>query len=337
MKSRIFQLLHSLLPLLLVICAVTPAAAQKLVLLHEGEMTFFEKGDISAALEKSLPNDTIFLPETIIPGNFTVTKDVTIMGCGQNSVISGDVIIAPEDDAQWQNVLFDGVRITGDLYSTAPTNGLHMRNSRVDGVYQPDKNGCVYDVRNLVFESCKFNDVVKFGREAKNVILLNCVIGTINGYNSNNLWQLGEVVFVNSTLLQYGDGYENHNLCGINSVFYCHNGAQKFLHSNESVFQNCLIIRRFGSEPLENGLYADCIFLDDMDFFFANDKGLTVENLLENNCIGNDGTVMGHLGGLGYSLEPSLPYIKEKEIKTDNGTGELKVHLIIGGIKSEDQ
>ncbi|MDE7159417.1 MAG: DUF3737 family protein [Muribaculaceae bacterium] len=332
MKSRITQLL-----LMLILCAAIPVSAQKIVLQHDGEMTFFEKGDMPLALEKSVANDTIFLPETIIPGNFTVTKDVTIMGCGEKSVINGNVIIAPEDETQWQNVLLDGVRITGDMYSTKPTNGLHLRNSWIDGAYQPDHKDVSRDIKNIMFESCQFNKPVYFLDETKNVTFLNCILSTVKGGISNVVWQPGEVILINCTITSYANS-SLHNLCAINSIFYDPNGSQSFDHSDDSVFQNCLILRRGGVNPLGKGHYTDCLFDDDEEFFKDHEFGVfTKEILTEHNCFGNDGTVMGHLGGFGFSLEPSLPFIKEKELKADNGTGELKVHLVIGGIKTEEE
>ncbi len=348
MKSRIYTHLSLLLLplLLLIVCAAIPAAAQKVVLSHGGALTFYDTGDMAKALDAAVKNDTIFLPESIIPGNFTVTKDITIMGCGSNSIINGFVEIAPEETGtQWNNVLFDGVLIDGDLYSATPTNGLHIRNSTINGRYQAsDQMGVNHAIKNIMFQSCSFKEKVFFGYEANNIKFINCYLSDIACSSGNSFWSPGTIQFINSTIINYdGDSSkDNFNLAGTNSIFYAYGGGQQFRHSNASVFNNCLILRRFGDKPITYGSYFNCIFFDDM-FLFNEDNGWSKffckEGLLENNCIGNDGTVMGHLGALGFSLNPSLPFIAEKDIQVDEATGVLKVQLKIGGLTtaSEDE
>lgn len=333
MKSRIYQLLLSLL---LIICAATPATAQKVVLSHGGALTFYDTGDMTKALDAAVKNDTIFLPEAPIAG-FTVTKDITIMGNGNKSAILGDVVVAPDDTVRWENALLDGVFVGGNVYSITPTNGLYIRHTTMNNFQNGSPIvGLITDnIKNVFIENCKINSGAYFGINSHNIRLINSCMWDLYQYSD---WEPGAILFDHCTIFSlYSDS--SYNFSAVNSVFKIRegNGAQMGC-SEYSSFQSCVVIPSTGSSDsakFSNGYNQDCIFLTKN--FGTWDK-ITKDNLISNGCNGNDGTVMGHLGGsLGFSLNPSLPFIQEKDIKVDEATGVLKVQLKIGGLATETE
>lgn len=213
MKSRIYQLL---LPLLLILCAAIPAAAQKVVLSHGGALTFYDTGDMAKALDAAVKNDTIFLPESPVAG-FTVTKDITIMGNGKQSAILGDVVVAPTDTVRWQNALLDGVFVGGNIYTTKPTNGLYVRHTELSSFqYTPSSTTINRNIRNILFENCYFSNIITHSFDSKNIRYINCSIYSLDYPNS--YWVAGELLFTNCTIRHYIPN-TSYPISAINSIF----------------------------------------------------------------------------------------------------------------------
>ena len=337
MKSRIFQLI---LPLLLILCAALPVAAQKVVRSHGGALTFYDTGDMAKALDAAVKNDTIFLPEAPVAG-FTDTKDSTIMGNGKQSAILGAVVVAPTDTVRWQNALLDGVFVGGNIFVTKPTNGLYIRHTEFQNFQNPDFNSSLeesdlnWEIRNTLFENCYVGQYICLDSSAKNIRLINCSIYTISSYR--DYWTAGEILFSNCTIRSYYPS-SSYSISAINTIFRCYTSVvTTFIANKASQLVNCLFYTNTNSLPSSDyGYFTNCYNrnINSTSSKYSYDKDF----LSEEGYFGNDGTVVGHNGGsLGFSLNPSLPFIQEKDIKVDEATGVLKVQLKIGGLATETE
>lgn len=313
MKSRI---IHILLPLLLLLCATLPAAAENIILSHEGTVRFFDVTEMDDVLQAAVPNDTVFLPDCPLPG-LTVTKDITLMGAGENTIILGNIRINPEDRTPWQNVLLDGITVHGNIFNEAECDGLHIRRTKCKDL----SVGSSYDANNVVIESCHITENFNAYFYAENCQIINCVVdgSACPGNKFKN------VRFMNCTIKQqYNGGYP---FCAINTIFV--NPGSGVLHfPTESYLENCLILHS-GDTLFSDGYVKDSSAVD-IDSFGE----MTEENVRQKGFLGTDGTIIGHWGGrIGFTLEPTLPYVKEKQITLDENSGDLKVKVTLGSIE----
>ncbi|MDE7159416.1 MAG: hypothetical protein K2O24_01025 [Muribaculaceae bacterium] len=312
MKPTVSRLLY----LFIILCGSLTASSENIILSHEGTARFFDVTEMDEVLKAAAPNDTIFLPDTPMPG-FTVTKDFTIMGSGENTIILGNITISPENTTPWKNVLLDGITVQGDIDCDKPTDGLHIRRTTCRNF----QNGYSTDLNNTLLENCHIKNRLYFSYRAKNCQIINCVIeGEVTGdFEFNN------IRFLNCTIKGQNRGY--YKFYAINSIIRNEYG-DIFDFPTESYLENCLILH--SGDTLYADGYVKNTTAADRDSFGE----VTKENLLQKGYLGTDGTVIGHWGGrIGFSLEPTLPYIKEKQITLDENGGELKVNVTLGGIE----
>ncbi len=314
MQQKMKRVSHKiLLPLLLILAiftAVAPAGAfeigsRKIAVSNNGDLKFFPYGDIQKAIDSAAPNDTVFVPEGVFSG-ITIRKGIVLLGSGQESIINGNIVFAPADTKL--NAVIDGLKIVGDLCTDAPTRGLWIRMCEFNNIYFT-----YYPWYDIIIERCnileEFQQISFDG--CQNVTVYNSKINSIYGNGTNN-----SISYVNCKIDSANGGDVNGSF--INTVF---NNNYNGGNSYNCFLQNCLVRQ----EPSSSTLIRDS-WVCGSDPEWKN----ALDNLGE--FIGTDGTMIGPDGGnFPYTLNPSLPTVKERKVSVDYANQTINIELKLSG------
>ncbi len=303
--------------------AVMTAGAQdrQLILSHEGSPSFFALTEMDKALEAAQPNDTIFVPECKI-APFKITKPVTILGTGRNSVINGDVDIEIKDQKyEVENALLDGLQISGYVrFMNNTTLGTyHIRfcyMSYLQAGY--DYSTFNYNMPSLLIESCFICETLMLGPCVQTASIYNSKIHNIMGSAK----------------------IANYAYC---NIYFCGSGYQPYFGKTNGNFHKCIISR------IEPNINPSNIFLDNSlisytavsktdlqwnNTYITEDQDPINPQTLDSKAAytidGNE--IIGAEGGTSpYSEYPSLPTITQSSVEMDAENRLIKISLKIGG------
>lgn len=347
--------LTRLLPLLLMaVVTAFSVSGQKIYLSHGGGLTAFATSEIDKALNASVKNDTIFLPEGAIPG-FTVTKDITICGAGQNTIVSGNILIHPADTtAHWENTLLDGMYVKGMVNQVGPVKGLTLRNismekySNCSDEYVTSAN----DNTDATYISCCFRNGAEnliganqsTPRKISNIKFVNCMIQNDDRYNvlGPDVYQppVGALNFYNCYFL----GFSNYNSA---NCYYDINATNCIFSADRSTYEYGLAYYEYAISS--NSVLTNCLLQSSGNLTTSpkmincwinntnsQDPSFNPDDIISKGYIGTDGTCVGHLGGgIPYSLDSSLPSVKERKMEVDYENNVINVTLKFSGTEEE--
>lgn len=313
--------------------SATALADSVIFLEHKGNMTTFKAENINDALEAAADGDVLYLSEGTYPG-FTITKQISIKGVGQQTIVDGNIEINNSDKVKLTGI-FIGYLDMNNLIVASPVSGLkvtqcHINNtsflaiteqSQIDrcyfkssGSYEGLRVGETYSetitidgisntykypyIKGLTVSNSVINRYYQKTAIYSNVSLINCFIYELNydGYPYG-------ITFINSIINRCAAGY-------VMSKCY----FTKFKMVNTA----------FG---FDNIVTEGCEITDCYDDVIED---YSVETLSAKGYLGNDGKVIGPYGGnTPYTLVPAVPRVTKSKIMVDPKKQELNAILTV--------
>ena len=298
--------------LFLVICfavlGISQAKAQaaKVALQHDGNVTLFNADELQKALDASVDGDIIYLNEGEFKGGVTISKKVSVIGAGENTMINGKITIAI--NGSLSDRILDGLVTNNSIVVSGNTNGLNIRKCRFHSISFSGS------IENAFIDRCYQDYTGSSGR-----FYLNSNIKSLNVVNSKIADVYGEVdnvanaVFIN---------------CNVNAASYQNDAVATFI--------NC-IIRNWNSSFYESSYFTNCYMYESINTvnesnckYGTFNWGTDYEFTGNTNLLGTDGTQIGIYGGTTpFTLVPSVPIVKSYDLKVDTSNKKLNVNISV--------
>lgn len=302
--------------------AANAAFKSDIVLQHGSNITVYNAEDFAAAMEAAENGDVIFLGEGIYP-SFGINKKITVQGVGDETIIEGNITIdIPEEPVLTAPVL-QNVQIVGNLYINSVTTGLGIKQCHFTEIFSTIYfSAKTYDA---YIDRCHvdFMGSLNIGYTYEETVTINGVSNTVvypyvKGLTVTNsifgkVW--GSTLFANVYFVN----------CAITQK--CQPGLGVVINSivatqESSVLNNTKFINSF----LFANIQSSCTTTN----CYETGKYLTYdsEEIVANGYLGNDGTVVGPLGGTTpFTLVPDVPKVTLSNFKIDHQKEELNVTL----------
>ena len=315
------KIIFTLVCLLGMSVAANAASKSDIVLQHGSNITVFNAEDLASAMEAAVDGDVIFLGEGIYP-SFGINKKITVQGVGLASVISGNIEINIPNEPVLTAPVLQYLRIDGGIYVNSATKGLGFKQCRLGSVVYAALTYDAYIDRCESYGSSQ----LEINRTYSETITINGISNsftypkikglTVTNSRINEVW--GDTYSTNVTFVNCWIG----NLVGnstlgtvINSMIMNYVNTKEF--TNTKLINSYIFRHTIGS----NSSAKNCYFGDE---FLYHDS----EQVGANNYLGDDGTIVGPLGGTTpLTLEPDVPLVTVSNFKVDHQKQELNVTL----------
>ena len=314
--------------------SMTALAVQNsaVMLQHKGNITTYEPEQVNDAIADAADGDVIYLTAGDFPG-FTINKQISVKGSGMQTVIKGTVKVENENpDVILNNVFIGYMQINGtgpdiSMYVNSHVKGFRLSQCRiVNGIrYMAITEDSYIDrceiqtcavglsIDGTYEEIVTVDEVTSTYRRSylQGLTITNSDIRSLNG--RNNISQ--DVCFINCYIYS---GRQEFSLCGvkiINSIFR--------RYGRIGLYKSVLINSSYGEVNLD----SDCTLTGCYDVIIDD---YTSEDIATNGYLGNDGTVIGPMGGnTPYTLEPTVPHVTKADMKVDTEKQQLNVTLTV--------
>lgn len=326
---------YFLMAVCIIIMSISASAVSvnKVLLDHNGQVTTFD--DIQSAINASADGDVIYLTlGTFKVSTLNITKEITIRGTGDTSIIIGEVKISIAGTPTLESPLLEALAVSGGVTISSAMNNLCLKNSKITGTLAI--NGAVNGgsiekceigvmtfgntIDNLYIDRSSVTGTLTLSSSIKGMTVINSKLNAV----SANSGATSNTTFVNCEFIQL---YINNFAATIvNSIIYDSIGNTSSTSSiNSSVLLNTLLRSGYvsvGTSSVTQGCYYD------KSSVFSNSK------LQENGYLGTDGTVVGIYGGsTPYSdakmFTPSAPKVTSSKLNLDAEKKELNVNLTV--------
>lgn len=325
-----------------------------ITLSHNGKESFFAYNKMGDAVEAAADGDTIYLSNGEFEGDFRINKKIAFIGSGADGsngtgsytrYYSGNIIVAMPEGTKLTARLFDGIYFD---------NSITFQNAIENVIFRKCNTPCSFSINaamgSLYFDRCYISCGSNImDSNLKKVVARNCRISSLymnySGYNEvATNWQ-----FIHCTIdpgnLGYTDdkGY-SHNFTRLRGIFTnCiidnddDNQGYELYHPQDSesytaAYINCLFYKPtegreiFKGATVQNDMYFDASGLDNNEK--NKIRNFTKEKLLENNFLGNDGTVVGCWGGKNpYTLKPNIPSVSSSKVHLDREKKQIQINI----------
>ena len=276
------------------------AQVAKVALSHKGNLTMYNAENLSDALNDALDGDTIFLNEGTFQGGITISKAITLIGAGQNTIINGNITVSYSGTLKAR--LLDALNISGSVSISSTLNGLTIRKCSFTRFGTSDG----VSLSNAIFDRCYvIGDRFYINTIMKNVRIVNSVIQYPYGYASN----VGDVTFSNCNI-----GYFNYSNNVKATFINCIVKIDKT--QKDSFFSYCCLSADNGTNTMQNCKIGS--------FSWSNTYQYTPD------MTGTDGTVVGINGGTTpFTLVPSNPKVNKYSLNVDTQNKKLTVNISV--------
>ncbi len=323
--------------------AILPMAAQDtsikgtITLSHQGNEKSFSYNEMAKVMDAAADGDTVLLSTGYFQGDFIMAKKLAFIGSGADS------------DNGWNNcTYYDGKIVIKLPAETKLTARLF------DGIYFSNNSDITFKsaIDNVIFRKCYWDNLILKNIEANLYYLLidrcHCALDDTGGTYLKKLVVRNSYVMgtpknpsVSENLLFYncnihtrgvwwGMGYNDKGsplFYGIYRNCILSNGDYYITNPNNSeaitILINCLYSKK------QDYVDAGCM-LQNCYPYASTDKNvysLTKEELLSNNYLGTDGTVVGMYGGKNpYTLSPVSKEVTNK-IHLDRDNKQIQFNI----------
>lgn len=323
MKKRII-----LTALVALVCTITfGATLKRTILSHNGTLTQYDASEWQQALADAVAGDTVFFTPGTFYGDIKIEKAITLIGSGvsetdafyhdtsisevyagcaktgESTILEGHVEIAIPNNVTLTKPLMEGLRLPAkNVTVTMPVTGLSIKRCQTTtGWNNEGFFSATATVTNLTLENCYFHSV-SCGNLV-NPTIRNCYMERL--YNMPK-----ETTIRNCTIIEI---HGSVNCYFVNCCVYSQRDESSY-----NTYTNCLYKEYDANSEYPNSTYV------------SEPAQLTVAQMKENNYYGNDGTVIGPLGGTApFTLIPGQPYVTANNVTYDSNTKKLNVSLTI--------
>lgn len=322
---------------------------------HNGKESYFAYNKMGDAVEAAADGDTIYLSKGEFEGDFRLTKKIAFIGSGADysngtgsytRYYSGNIVIAMPEGTKLTARLFDGIYFDNSiLFQNAIENVIFRKcNTPCDFNINAEMGSLYFDrcyiscggnvmrskLKKLVARNCRISnlhmDDSNYNKVAANWQFIHCTIDPNNwSYTDNerkeHYYSPLRGIFTNCIIdnddnnqqgyeLYYPQGSESYTAAYINCLFY------KPAEDREI----------FNGATVQNDMYFDASGLGNNEE--NKIRNFTKEKLLENNFLGNDGTVVGCWGGKNpYTLKPNIPTVSSSKVHLDREKKQIQINI----------
>ena len=314
--------------LFIVLCALISTATygatlKRTYLLHDGNLTQYDANVWQQAITDAVAGDIVYFTAGMFEGDLVIDKAITLIGAGvgeteafyygsdiagvyagcgtsgESTYLNGNVTIAIPGSVTLTKPLMEGFRMHDYKFIkvTEPVTGLTIKRCQLtheSSIFAEET------VTNFTLENCYSTKLDC--RNMVNPTVRNCYLESIE--------YVPEVAQIRNSIIIW------INYCTNCTFTNC--GYESLQNSSYLTFVNCLY-----KNVDSNSSYTNCSQVD-------RPCTLTKAQLTENNYLGDDGTVIGTLGGTApFTLIPSQPSVATDNITYNSSTKKLNVSLTV--------
>ncbi len=330
------KILFTLACLLGMSTAASAIQSAAVMLQHDGKITTYEPEQINDAIAAAVDGDVVILSEGDFPA-FTIDKSISVKGTGMQTVIKGQITIEKEGAILndvfigYMHSIGDGSGSTYSIRVNTRVKGLKISQCRLNkGIYynaiteESYIDRCKLESPNGLRIDGQYTETVTVNGKTSSytrsylqgLTVTNSDIRQI--YGQTGIYQ--DVTFINCFITSE---YREFSLCGtkiINSILLT--GYNIGLNKVEIVNSSYV-----SSGSYKVGFYNDTRVENCYDVAISD---YTSSDIAANGYLGNDGTIIGPLGGnTPYTLEPAVPTVTESSMKVDTDKQQLQVTLTV--------
>ena len=298
----------------------------KILLQHEGGVKVYDSNQMTQALADAVKGDTLFLSEGTFAG-FDLTKEVMIRGCGRTTVITGAVKIAIAGNPTFSAPLLDALKIDNSFTVSQPCNKLHIRKCWITGDISFSAKS-----EDVLIDRCSNSNsnrnIFSMSSNIVSMTVMNSVIAYLNSSGGTG----SVATFINCNILSRYSEIANQTF--INCIFgnggYYYSYSSYFYELTNCTLLNCLY-NTYSSQPhnsnVGNSTLQSCYGVDNETSLLTD---LSIDALLANGYLGNDGTIVGIYGGntpFVSDILPAAPKVTDQSISLDLENKKLNVSL----------
>lgn len=313
---------------------------QIITLSHNGIETNFAANQITESIATAVDGDTLFLSPGEFEQDFIINKALTLIGTGadsdddwgKGSTFTGNIDVNISNSSQLPNLSFAGIHFKRKVSLSCPLNNLVFRKCQIDTYFHYN-----YPVEKLTIDKC----ILDFYQGAsgshydiKQLIATNSKFTSIYPYIKNydySSWQ-----FRNCTIKPYFMSYkENGWFCNLEGTYYnCIienrtyplNVSRSQLDSPLAILINCLYENYNKDENLVERCTLENCYTSETENIKVSE--LTTEELLQNNYIGTDGTIIGCYGGDNpFSVTINAPKASSSKVHYNKESKQLEINI----------
>lgn len=287
------------------------------LLQHNGNITTYDADKISDAMEAAVDGDVIILNEGTYPA-FNITKKVTVKGCGEKTIINGNVDINIPNEPNLTANLMEYLTLQGGVTVKSAIRGMKIKQCKLPYSYPFKIEAFISDSS---IDRCEIKQLIVSGTNndnpyVKGLTVSNSII-SVSGINITTLTQ--QTTFINC----YIKGCE-WNLGNVINSIVLSSGGNKLYNTT------------FVNSYIKNNLKTGSVFIDEVsctmtDCYFGEEAiEYDSEDIVTNGYLGQDGTIIGPLGGATpFTLEPTVPHVTNASLKVDPMKQELNATLTV--------
>ena len=314
--------------LFIVLCALISTATfgatlKRTYLLHNGTLTQYDANVWQQAITDAVAGDIVYFTAGMFEGDLVIDKTITLIGAGvgeteafyyytdiasvyagcgtsgESTYLNGNVTIAIPGSVTLTKPLMEGFRLQDykSIVVTEPVTGLTIKRCQMT---QDTSISATATVTNFTLENCYSTTL-----DCQNMVnptVRNCYVSTIE--------YVPEVAQIRNSIIIW--------IVNCSNCTFTNCGYENLQYSSYNTFVNCLYRDGDG-----NSSYTNCSQVE-------LPRTLTKAQLTENNYLGDDGTVIGPLGGTApFTLIPSQPSVTTDNITYDSTNKKLNVSLTV--------
>ena len=304
----------------LIMMSVTASAISinKVMLQHKGNVTLFDGDEMQAAIDAAADGDIIYMTLGAFNKPFTITKQITIRGVGEKTVVNGDVTVDIPESPKLTNTLMEGVRVIGTLDVKSPVDDMVISKCMID------KMKFSADVSGVVIDRCYIATSLTLSTYVNDITVNNSKIHTFSA--SEGVTK--KATIVNCNICEFYPRYFTGTI--INSIIDAYQYAD-YRTIDSSVLMNTFINYRLSVAT--TSVAIDCYYYKDGYISIVNSDCsciYTDAQLKSKGYLGTDNTVVGINGGdTPFTLESSVPTVTSSELNLDLENRKLNVKLIV--------
>jgi hypothetical protein len=297
------------------------AQTAKVALQHNGSVTLYDADKLADALTASVDGDTLYLNEGRFAGNVTITKMVSIIGSGANTILTGNVQVSIPGTPTLTSHLLDALYLDNkSITVTLPLKGLKIRKCQFYGL---NFNALTEDVTiDRCYSRGNSNASFWLSNNIKRMNVINSKVWTLRGEAE----YAGDANFINCNIYNIYNWNTSENCRA--TYMNCIIGMWQYNNDNyapSTTYVNCLC----GSNYFVNSVNQNCWnYRTNSILDSSTNCSLSDDQLRSNNYLGTDGTVVGITGGTTpFTLVPTVPKVSDYSIKVDTQTKKLNVNI----------
>lgn len=313
-----------------------------ITLSHQGRTTDFAYNKMADVVESAVDGDTVYLSSGYFEGDFIIDKKLSFIGSGAYyndyrlrdcSLYYGKIILKLPENSKLTACLFEGIYFRNTFTFNTTIENVVFKKCRWDNSF--DTNA---DILSILIDRC-YAYFWNANARIKKIVARNCYF---NGFCLRNDKEYSQQIFN----------------CNISQSGWCANEDCTRLYGNlqNGTYTNCIFLNKYNEEKAnyignidgteENApILTNCLFYTEDEIVTtlncktvncytvklpnnSNIENLTKEELIANNFLGTDGTVVGYYGGKNpYTLKQTSSTITSSKVHFDKDNKQIQIKM----------